>query len=289
MKSDAVVSAVKEFRDYIMYKSDSESTAKNYGSAVASFLVAFPNASRPSDISSDDIIQYLLNNFPNLSSRRNAHSAIKKFYKFKSKNGFSNKFRYIEYPDKPETIPDHVTKSEFIRLMQGCDNIKHRCVIMCGFELGLRVSEVTNLLLEKIDFELMQVKIKQSKGRKDRIVKLSNVFKHFLQEYIEKYKPKVYLFNGQFSLKYSVRSCEEILTKLCVKIKMKHHKFHELRHGFAMALHENGVDIVSIQGMMGHASPDTTEIYARKSNLVIQRHMMPLEQILTEHKNRLMV
>lgn len=259
MKSEGIVNAVKEFRDYILYQSGSESTAKNYGSAVASFLAAFPDASRPADISAEDIVIYLLTHFPNLSSRRNAHSAIKKFYQFKSKNGF-------------------------IKLMQGCDNIKHRCVLMCAFDAGMRVSEVKNLKLRKLNFELMQIHIEQGKGRKDRIVKLTKVFARFLLQYIEEYKPVEYLFNGQFSLQYSTRSCEEILTKLCIKVGMPHHKFHELRHGFAMALYENGYSLETIRDLLGHATTKTTEIYARKNNIIIQGTQSPLEQIFTEHQ-----
>jgi len=288
MKSEQIVNAVELFRDYIRFKYNSENTAINYGSAVTSFLAAFPEVSRPADINADQIIQYLLNNFPNLSSRRNAHSAIKLFYKFKSKNGFSNKFRFIEYPEKPDTIPDHVTPEDFIQIMRSCNNVMHRCILMLGYDAGFRVSEVVNLKLTSIDFELMQLKIRQSKGRKDRIVKLSVILKNFIISHINKNHPVEYLFNGQGNApQYSVRSCEEILTTHCLKAGVKHYKFHALRHGFAMALYEDGYSLETIRDLLGHSNVKTTEIYARKNNKVIQRTTSPVERIFIEHQNRL--
>ena len=97
MKQDDRWNAVDQFRDFIRFRSGSENTEKHYGNAVFTFLKYFENVTRHTDITADQIIQYLLR-FENLSTRRNAHSAIKLFYKFKSKNGFSNKFRFIPYP-----------------------------------------------------------------------------------------------------------------------------------------------------------------------------------------------
>ena len=110
MKSEEIVNVVKSFREFIMFKYKSFATAKTYGSAVALFLSKHPLINRPIDITADQIIKYLLS-YENLSSRRNAHSAIKLFYKYKSRHGESSKFRYIPYPEKPDNLPIHVKTS----------------------------------------------------------------------------------------------------------------------------------------------------------------------------------
>ena len=287
MKQEEIVNAVKSFRDFIMFKYKSENTAKNYGSAVANFLSAFPNVSRPSDINADMIINYLMQ-YDNLSTRRNAHSAIKLFYRYKSKNGESSKFRFIPYPEKPDTLPIHVNMNEFLQLIQVCTNKKHRAIICLMFDCGLRVSEVINLKLSDIDYSNKLLNIRNSKGRKDRKVKFTEVLLAILQDYYNEFLPKEYLFNGQFSNQYSIKSCQEVVKKLTEKAGInKNFTPHKFRHGYAMTLLENGATLDEIGNQLGHNSKATTEIYARMNNTVIQKIQSPLEQILKQSQTLL--
>ena len=229
------------------------------------------------------IIQYLLA-IPNLSTRSSAHSAIKFFYNHLHPHGESSKFKFIEYPEKVEYLPNAMTKDEFLAIIKVCDNIKHKCIIMLAFDCGLRVSEIVNLKVKDIRSDLMQVQIKQSKGRKDRYIKLSNVLLSFLRMYAKDYKPTEYLFTGQNNApQYSIRSCQELLDTQRKKAGITRKiKFHEQRHGYAMSLLENGTEINKIQKYLGHSSVKTTEIYCRMNNKVIQQAESPLEQILRE-------
>jgi len=279
-----IINNVKRFREYLMYCNSSPNTAENYGSAIASFLSHFSYLKEPKEITAQMIIEYCLK-FDSLYTRRNAHSAIKRFYKFKSKHGESSKFRYIVYPKKPNTIPDHVTPHDFIKLMQSCNNLKHKCVLMFGFDAGFRVSEVINIKLKDINFDLMQLNVRQSKEKKDRVVKLTRIFAELLISYIEQFNPTEYVFNGQFDVQYSVRSCQEILTKTCIKAGVKHYKYHALRHGFSMSLYENGEGLADIGLMLGHSSRQATEIYAKKNNKIIQGIESPVELLFKEHGN----
>lgn len=280
-----IVNEVKQFRDFIMFRYSSENTAKNYGSAVASFLGSL-KASRTSDIGKDEIIQYLLK-FKNLSTRRNAHSAIKLFYKFKSKNGFSSKFRYIPYPEKEDKLPLHVNMQEFLKLVSVCKNTKHRAMICLLFDGGIRVSELRDLKIKDIDSSNMLINVIQGKGRKDRKVKLTEILLNILRVYVREYRPKEYLFNGQFpekELRYSVRSCQEVIKELCKKAGIeKLFTPHKFRHGYAMTLLENGATLDEIGNQLGHNSKKTTEIYARMNNKVIQKIQSPLEQIINKN------
>lgn len=288
MKTEKIVNEAKLFHEFIMYKHDSINTSEAYCCALKMFLAYFENKSRPQDITADEIISYLLR-IPNLHTRRNAHSAIKLYYNHKSSKEFSNKFRYIPYPKKPDTLPNPITKDEFILIINACDNIKHKCILMLPFDTGLRISEVRNLKLTDIDTFKMQIHIRGAKGKKDRIVKLSSILHNFICEYLENYTPKEYLFNGQFpekELRYSEESCRAIL-KQCAKRAglTRKVKFHDNRHGFAQTLLENGTDIGMIQDLLGHSNPKTTRIYCRMNNKIIQSTESPLEQIVKEGSN----
>lgn len=281
-----ILNNVQSFREFIMFKYKSENTAKNYGSAVASFLSHYSHLKEPKEINADQIIKYLLT-FENLSTRRNAHSAIKLFYKFRSKNNESHKFRYIPYPEKPDTLPVHVNKNEFMQIMSVCVNKKHKAIVCLMFDTGLRVSEVVNLKISDIDLSNMILNIIQSKGRKDRKVKFTKVLWSVLEDYFVEYKPEKYLFNGQGSERYSIKSCQEVVKQLTTKAGItKKFTPHKFRHGYAMSLLENGSTLDEIGNQLGHNSKATTEIYARMNNNVIQKIQSPLEQIISEQTIR---
>jgi site-specific recombinase XerD len=128
------------------------------------------------------------------------------------------------------------------------------------------------LKIENIDSKRMVIHIKNAKGRKDRIVPLSQTVLELLREYFKKYKPKEYLFNGQFSLQYSVKSCQNIFKKY---IDDKSH-IHILRHSCFTNLLESGTDLRIIQKIAGHSSSKTTEIYTHVSNQLLSKIKLPI-------------
>jgi site-specific recombinase XerD len=136
----------------------------------------------------------------------------------------------------------------------------------------MRVSEVCNLLISDIDSKRMIITIRQSKGKKDRIVALTPKVLEILRTYFKAYKPNLYLFNGQFEPQYSHRSCNQIVKKY---IGSDCH-FHQLRHSNATALLEAGTDLRIIQKHLGHASSKTTEIYTHVSTNILQNVNYPI-------------
>lgn len=274
-----VIEKVSEYIDQKFYKSNgTNNTKKTYVSALKIFLEKHKNYSHLKDISDDVILKYLLN-IEGRSNRCNHHSAIKLMYRI---HGFKNKMRYIPYPEKEDKLPIHVNTEEFLKLISVCENEKHRAIISLMFDCGLRVSEVINLKIKDIDSSNMCLNIVQSKGRKDRKVKLTSVMLSILRSYFLSHKPVIYLFNGQGeNAQYSVRSCQEVVKQLCTKANIdKDFSPHKFRHGYAMSLLENGTSLDEIGNQMGHNSKKTTEIYARINNKVIQKIESPLEQII---------
>ncbi len=140
------------------------------------------------------------------------------------------------------------------------------------YSVGLRVSEIVNIKIEDIDSKRMLIHIKNAKGRKDRIVPLSQTVLELLRNYFKEYRPKEYLFNGQNELRYSIGSCQKIYKKYIDT----NSSIHTLRHSSFTNLLESGTDLRIIQKIAGHSSSKTTEIYTHVSNQLLNKVNLPI-------------
>jgi integrase/recombinase XerD len=259
---------VELYSEDLKLKNYSENTISNYSNQVKLFLEYFNKvATKPSEISEKQIKQWLLL-ANSINGRKHRISAVKLFYKLTGKQPL--KFKHIEYPRSERKLPQIIEKEFLLDSISKITNTKHKAIIALAYSTGMRVSEVCNLKISDIDSKRMIITIRQSKGRKDRIVALSAKILEILRLYFSEYKPKEYLFNGQFDLKYSHTSCNQIVKKYLGK----EYHFHLLRHSNATALLEAGTDLRIIQKHLGHASSKTTEIYTHVSTASLK--MMPL-------------
>lgn len=118
----------------------------------------------------------------------------------------------------------------------------------------------------------MIIHIKNAKGRKDRIVPLSQKVLELLRDYFKQYHPNEYLFNGQTSPQYSIKSCQNIFKKYIDKTS----HIHILRHSCFTNLLESGADLRIIQKIAGHNSVKTTQIYTHVSNQLLSKVNLPI-------------
>lgn len=258
------------YSEDLKLKNYSENTIKNYVSQVELFLKYFnKTATKPSEISEKQIKQWLAL-AKTTNSMKHRISAIKLFYKLTGKQPL--KFRYIEYPRSEKHLPQIIDKDFLTMKISNIQNLKHKSIIMLAFSVGLRVSEVVNLRIADIDSQRMIINIRQAKGRKDRVVPLSVNVLQCIREYYKAYKPKEYLFNGQFDVKYSTTSCNQLVKQY---LGNQYH-FHLLRHSCFTSLLESGTDIRIIQKIAGHASTKTTEIYTHVSNQLLNKINLPI-------------
>lgn len=261
---------VEMYRNDLRLKNYSDNTIKNYSCQVEVFLKHFDNKfTEPSKINEQSIKNWLLQ-FKTRNAMCHAISALKLFYRKTIKQPL--KFKYIEYPRSEKKLPQIIEKEYLLEQIAKIENKKHKAIISLAYSTGMRVSEVCNLLISDIDSKRMIITIRQSKGRKDRIVSLTPKILEILREYFKEYKPKKYLFNGQFELRYSHRSCNQIVKKYLGK----EYHFHQLRHSNATALLESGTDLRIIQKHLGHASSKTTEIYTHVSTATLQSMTFPI-------------
>lgn len=260
---------LKNFERDMRVKGYAESTISNYKSQVGIFLDHFKDKDSPKHINTNDIKNWLLKSKV-INSQRHAHGALKAFYNLTVNQ--PRKMKFIPYAKKENKLPQIIDTNHILTAIKGIKNIKHKAIITLAFSTGMRVSEVCNLKIEDIDSKRMIIMIRQAKGRKDRIVPLSKITLETLRDYVREYRPKEYLFNGQFGLKYSPTSCNQIVKKY---LGDKFH-FHQLRHSNATALLESGTDLRIIQELLGHSSPKTTQIYTHVSRATINRVNTPI-------------
>lgn len=187
----------------------------------------------------------------------------------------------LQRPKLEKKLPKVLAKSEIKRLFRATENVKHRTELMVGYSCGMRVSEVANLRIQDIDFERGVVYVRQGKGRKDRMVALSETLSKQLQLYMNHYHPYDYLFENQERTGPITDRTLQKIFNVCVKeagIK-KAVTFHSLRHSFATHLLESGVDLRYIQELLGHAHSKTTEIYTHVSSKSIMGIRNPLDML----------
>ena len=170
---------------------------------------------------------------------------------------------YIPTVKTPTKQPEILSRQEVARLLAVLANRKHRALLTTTYAAGLRVSEVLQLTTRDIDSERMTIRVAQGKGRKDRYTLLSARLLEELREYWQVYRPTAWLFptrDGSAPLNPS--SAHRIY------VKAKRHAgiqkvggIHSLRHAFATHLLEAGIDLPTIQSLLGHDSLRTTSRY----------------------------
>lgn len=183
------------------------------------------------------------------------------------------------YPKRKESkLPKFLTQLEVKRLLGSIENLKHKTILTTIYSCGLRLSELIELKISDIKSDQNTIIVRQSKGNKDRVVVLSPILLDLLREYYKNYKPKEYVFEGQFGGQYSPRSVQLILKKALLATNISFPAtVHTLRHSYATHLLENGTDIRIIKELLGHNNIKTTEIYTHITDVHKNKLRSPLD------------
>ncbi|MFK2821285.1 tyrosine-type recombinase/integrase [Flavobacteriaceae sp. LMIT009] len=186
----------------------------------------------------------------------------------------------IPRPKKPLTLPKMLSKSEVKKLFNVTTNLKHKIALQLSYGMGLRVSEVIGLKIMDIDSKRMVVHIRGGKGKKDRYVPLPKSILPGLREYYLAYRPKKYLFEGQYGGAYAKSSLQQVFKMAMNKASIKKEiGIHGLRHSYATHLLEAGADMRFIQELLGHNSIKTTQIYTKVTPRSKSKIKSPLDTL----------
>jgi integrase/recombinase XerD len=252
-------------------------TQQSYLAAVIGLVKHYRRS--PDELTQDEVRSYLLHlekRGLSPSSRNVAISGMKFFYH--QMLGWNDKQLFIPPRKRSWQLPEVLGHKEVERLLVATAKQRDRCLLMTAYATGLRVSELVRLKVSAIDSERMMVRVEQGKGRKDRYTILSPRLLTELRSYWKEHRSPIYLFpnrkGGPISIDYAQRIYN--LAKLRAGIQ-KGHGIHTLRHCFATHLLEAGVDLRTIQTLLGHHSMASTERYLQIGQHKITTTANPLD------------
>ena len=274
----AAIEQVKMNMDEMRY---SKKTLESYLPMLELFFRYFSDK-EPSAISQKEIAgfihDFVIGNGYSSSYQNQMISSIKYYYGI---SGCGTRDVLVtERPRRGRSLPKVFSKDEVRRILNATRNNKHKVLLWMIYSCGLRRSETTNILLTDLDRDRGILHVREGKGKIDRVVPVSDKVWEKIDEYIDGFCPKKYLFEGQHGGRYSVESVYQVFKQALRKAGIKKEVgVHCLRHSYATHLHETGLDIRYIQELLGHKSTKTTEIYTHVSrrNLVAVRS--PIEDM----------
>ena len=204
-------------------------------------------------------------------------SSLRTYYDFLKKENIvtENIFKNVKNPKIEKNIPNFISRDKLNEIFTSFNDsdldIRNRLVIELLYATGLRVGELVNIKIKDIDFGAQSIKV-LGKGSKERYVFYNNTTKEVLKKYlvvrkkIQKKANDYLLLNdkGTPIKEASVRKIiQTTLMKCGIKSKITPHTF---RHTFATDLLNQGLDLVNVKELLGHASLNTTSIYTHITN-----------------------
>ncbi len=275
----------KRLEQQVTLRGQSQSTLQNYIRRIALFVLHFKRL--PDQMSEDEINEYLVSlardpRSPSRSSFKHMVYGLRYYYRLLGMNKKS-----IALPSlKRETkLPVILNREELRELFKAPALLKQRIVLTLIYSAGLRGQEVINLKISDVDFERMTIHVRQTKYKKDRIVPLSPTMVIGLKKYLSAENPHLWLFNGkEASGKYSVRGLSWVMRENLKKTSItKDVNLHSLRHSYATHLLEEGLNIVTLKELLGHAQITTTMIYLHVAQC---EHLHPHSPLDTLYNRR---
>jgi len=273
---------IVKFELWLKSKRYSPNTIKVYLDALRVFL-KFHGGKEISELTDDDIISfnndYILKNRYSASYQNQVVNGLKLFFR-KMENKNLNP-ELIHRPRREHRLPNVLSKEEIKRLLESMGNLKHRSMLSIIYACGLRRGELLNLKLQDVDGDRLVIIIRQAKGKKDRLIPISEKLLALMRDQYKVYKPKIWLFEGQVAGEpYSEKSLESVLKNALKKSGItKPATLHWLRHSYATHLLESGTDLRFIQELLGHKSSRTTEIYTHVSTRSLQQIRSPFDDL----------
>lgn len=207
----------------------------------------------------------------NLKSRTVARhlSCLKSFFHFLTKEGYAkiNPAQALSNPKLEKKLPIFLSEEEVTKLIEspGLETpagLRDRAILETLYSTGIRVSELTALNFDSIDFISGIVKV-LGKGKKERLVPIGDKAIRAIRNYLDKRNNQsTILFLNKNNRRLSDRGIRLILDKYIHLISLREKiSPHVLRHTFATHLLNHGADLRSVQELLGHASLSTTQIY----------------------------
>ena len=187
----------------------------------------------------------------------------------------------IPFPRRERKLPLILSREEVQALLEAPGKLRNRTVLATLYGCGLRVAEVTQLKVSDIDSARNVLQVRHGKGRKDRQTLLPAKLLELLRCYWRNQRPTDWLFPSAdatrpISAKTVFLACRKAAQKAGIS-KPIHP--HSLRHAFATHLLEAGVNLRTIQILLGHANLETTARYLHVADVAVRTTASPLDSL----------
>ena len=265
-----------------------KSTLSNYLRCLSH--MALHHMCSPEQMNKESIEDYLfycknLHKTPSESFFKHTIYGLRAAYKVM---GLKDKRIMLPQIKRYKKVPIVLSKSEVRIFIKAPKYLKHRLIIGMLYSCGLRSYELCDLKIEEVDFDRKTVFVRRKKGTYDRYVPLSDHLARGLKKYLDTENPHVWLFNSQVPKDGNPRAMttnglrwiiKENRSKLPSKKKIT---AHTLRHTYATHLLEDGLNLVSLKELLGHAHIETTLIYLHVANAGSSAKFSPMDTLYSK-------
>lgn len=274
----------KELERAINVTGKSTSTLTNYSRHLAHLALHYDML--PTELDNEQVLDYL-----HLVKADGSPSST--FFKFTVYGmRYACRLRGLPYQqfslpsiERNDKLPVVLNASEVKALMKACELLKHRLLIGLCYGCGLRCAEVRQLRLADVDTERGMVHVHQGKGNKDRCLPMGAMLQRGIRSYIDAEKPRQFLFEGKDGNAYSQRGAQWAISQAVKKAGIvKEVTLHTLRHTYATHLLEQGVNILAIKELLGHARIETTMIYLHLARPSASLAFSPMDTLYNQVK-----
>jgi site-specific recombinase XerD len=225
------------------------------------------------------------------SARARKLSALKSFYKYltvRTKQLTENPVADLEYPKLRKSLPKYLTLEQSAALLQavsGQNEKRDYAILMLFLNCGIRRSELVGLNLTDVYEDRIRV---VGKGNKERVVYFGTACRKAIDAYLEERNKKVLsdnraLFGSRDGNRISVTAVHRLVKKAFLQAGLDSTQFsaHKLRHTAATMMLSGGVDVKTVQEVLGHENLNTTQIYTHIENteLKIAAEANPLSKL----------
>jgi site-specific recombinase XerD len=225
----------------------------------------------PLELHVDELEEYLYHliqkDTDSMSSFKHLVYGLRKLYLL-----FGKEELHLSLPpiNRPQKLPVVLSKQEVKRLLKAPQHIRDKVMFALTYDTGIRINELSNLLIADVDLDRKQLRVQKSKNKKQRYITVSEHTVRGIKKHLALNAPQVYLFENQSrkGMPISHTRIRALLREALEKANIrKQVSMHSLRHTYATHQLESGQNIMNVKEAMGHSDIQNTLLYLHIAQL----------------------